>query len=82
VTDDSAFKKQVRARMAETGEKYTVARRIVIEDAAIRAMLHRDMEPAGILRIEIGRTYPLAEARRAHGELEARRTTGSNILLP
>jgi hypothetical protein len=30
VTDDSAFKKQVRARMAETGEKYTVARRMVI----------------------------------------------------
>jgi hypothetical protein len=30
VTDDSAFKKQVRARMAETGEKYTAARRMVI----------------------------------------------------
>ena len=55
MTDDSAFKRQVRARMAETGEKYTVARRIVIEDAAIRAMLHRDMEPAGISRIEIER---------------------------
>jgi hypothetical protein len=23
VTDDSAFKKQIRARMAETGENYT-----------------------------------------------------------
>ena len=34
MTDDSAFKRQVRARMAETGEKYTEARRIVIEDAA------------------------------------------------
>jgi len=30
VTDDSAFKKQIRARMAETGENYTVARRAVI----------------------------------------------------
>ena len=30
MTDDSAFKKQVRAQMAETGEKYTVARRMVI----------------------------------------------------
>jgi hypothetical protein len=29
VTDDSAFKKQVRARMEQTGEKYTVARRVV-----------------------------------------------------
>ena len=55
MTDDSAFKRQVRARMAETGEKYTVARRIVIEDAAIRAMLHREIEPAGISRIEIER---------------------------
>lgn len=55
MTDDSAFKRQVRARMAETGEKYTEARRIVIEDAAIRDMLHRYMEPAGISRIEIER---------------------------
>ena len=30
MTDDSAFKKQVRAKMTETGEKYTVARRMVI----------------------------------------------------
>ena len=55
MTDDSAFKRQVRARMAETGEKYTVARRIVTEDASIRAALHRYMERAGISRIDIGR---------------------------
>ena len=30
MTDNSAFKNQVRARMAETGEKYTIARRKVI----------------------------------------------------
>lgn len=30
VTDDSAFKRQVRARMAGTGENYTTARRMVI----------------------------------------------------
>jgi KH domain len=30
VTDNSAFKNQVRARMAATGEKYTIARRTVI----------------------------------------------------
>jgi hypothetical protein len=41
VTDDSAFKREIRARMAETGEKYTAAGRILIEDAAIRAMLPR-----------------------------------------
>jgi small subunit ribosomal protein S3 len=43
--------------MAETGEKYTVARRIVLEDAAIRAMLRHHMEPAGISRIEIERPW-------------------------
>ena len=30
MTDDSAFKKQIRARMAATGENYTTARRMVI----------------------------------------------------
>lgn len=30
MTDDSAFNRQVRARMAETGVKYTTARRMVI----------------------------------------------------
>lgn len=30
MTDDSAFKKRVRARMAETGENYTTARWMVI----------------------------------------------------
>jgi NADPH2:quinone reductase len=37
---------------------------------------------AGILRVEVGRSYPLAEARRAHEDLEARKTVGSNILVP
>src|SRR5215472_6833928 len=41
VTDDSAFKRQVRARMAETGEKYTVARRMVIAEQAIRGAVQR-----------------------------------------
>jgi ribosomal protein S3 len=44
VTDDSAFKKQVRARMADTGEKYTEARRAVIMMAAIRAAVRRSIE--------------------------------------
>lgn len=56
MTDESAFKKQVRVRMAEAGEKYTAARRIVIEDAAIRDVLQRDFEPAAISRIDIERT--------------------------
>ena len=37
---------------------------------------------SGKVKVEIGRTFPLAEAARAHRDLEARRTTGSSILLP
>jgi NADPH2:quinone reductase len=37
---------------------------------------------AGIVRIEIGRSYPLAEAAQAHIDLAARRITGSVVLLP
>ncbi|MBB4302497.1 NADPH2:quinone reductase [Rhodobium orientis] len=36
---------------------------------------------AGIVS-EIGGTYPLAEAARAHADLEAGRTTGSQVLVP
>jgi NADPH2:quinone reductase len=37
---------------------------------------------SGVVKIEIGQRYPLAEAAQAHRDLEARRTTGSTILLP
>ncbi len=37
---------------------------------------------AGIVKVEVGRRYPLAEAARAHADLQARRTMGSSILLP
>jgi NADPH:quinone reductase len=36
----------------------------------------------GSLRITIGGRYPLAEASRAHQDLQARRTTGKLLLLP
>ena len=36
----------------------------------------------GDLKVEIGGRYPLAEARRAHEDLEARRTTGKLLLVP
>lgn len=36
----------------------------------------------GDLRVRIGRRYPLADARRAHEELEARRTVGKLLLVP
>ncbi len=37
---------------------------------------------SGKVKIEVSRTYPLAEAARAHQDLEARKTTGSVVLLP
>jgi len=37
---------------------------------------------SGALRVEVRQTYPLAEAARAHRDLEARRTVGSSVLLP
>lgn len=37
---------------------------------------------AGTLKVRIGARYPLSEARRAHEELEARRTTGKILLIP
>ena len=37
---------------------------------------------AGDLKVEIGGRYPLAEARRAHEDLEARKTTGKLLLVP
>jgi hypothetical protein len=66
VTGDSAFKKQVRARMAETGENYTTARRMVIDRrgpgqprVALRVYLnpHVDLE----LTDETARAYAAAD---------------------
>jgi NADPH2:quinone reductase len=36
----------------------------------------------GVVKIEVRQTYPLAEASRAHRELENRKTTGSTLLIP
>lgn len=37
---------------------------------------------SGAVRISVNQRYPLAEAARAHRDLEARKTTGSTILVP
>ncbi len=37
---------------------------------------------SGAVRVEIRQTFPLAETSQAHRDLEARRTTGSTVLLP
>jgi len=45
--------------------------------AAVLALVER-----GELKVRIGARYPLAEARRAHEDLEGRRTTGKLLLIP
>ena len=37
---------------------------------------------SGIVKIHIDQTFPLADAKTAHEALEARKTTGSTILIP
>jgi NADPH:quinone reductase len=41
-----------------------------------------ELVAAGDLRTVVGGTYPLAEARRAHEDLRARRTVGKLVLDP
>ncbi|HEX5803057.1 MAG TPA: quinone oxidoreductase [Azospira sp.] len=41
-----------------------------------------DVVGAGKVKIEVNQTYPLQDAAQAHRDLEARKTTGSTILLP
>jgi NADPH2:quinone reductase len=36
----------------------------------------------GAVKIEVNQSYPLAETVQAHRDLEARKTTGSTILIP
>lgn len=41
-----------------------------------------DVVASGAVRIEIGQTFPLADAARAHRALENRETRGATVLLP
>ncbi|MDR3510041.1 MAG: quinone oxidoreductase [Caulobacteraceae bacterium] len=49
-------------------------------DASAAALF--DVIGSGKVRIEIGQTFPLAEARRAHEALENRATIGASLLIP
>lgn len=40
-----------------------------------------DMVGSGKLKVTVGQTYPLLEAAQAHRDLEARKTTGSTVLV-
>jgi NADPH:quinone reductase len=55
---------------------YTATREALLETANDLF----NMVMSGKIRIDIGMTYPFAEAPRAHADLESRRTTGSIVL--
>jgi NADPH2:quinone reductase len=48
--------------------------------AAAKALF--DVVRSGAVKVEVHQTYPLADAARAHADLESRKTTGSTVLLP
>ncbi len=77
MTDDSAFKKQVRARMAQTGEKYTVARRVVAghEPGQAPVALRVYLNP----HVDLDITDAAARAYAAASE-EGRREMASRML--
>lgn len=57
---------------------YTATREELVETATDLF----EVVKSGAVKIEVGQTYPLTEARKAHEDLEARQTTGSTVLLP
>jgi NADPH:quinone reductase len=52
------------------------------EELTSRAAAVYSAVAAGTLDVRIGQRYPLAEARAAHEDLQARRTTGKLLLIP
>ena len=74
----------------------TLEARLAVPDAALAVRLHREARAtstrrartvravvlSGEVQDRIGQRYPLADAAKAHRDLEARRTTGSTVLLP
>ena len=52
------------------------------EDLLANANELFDVVTKGIVKINVNHTYPLKDAAQAHRDLEARKTTGSIVLLP
>jgi len=65
-----------------------ITRQTLATHTATRALIDEcagalfDVVKSGHVKININQTYPLAETEQAHRELEARKTTGSTVLLP
>jgi NADPH2:quinone reductase len=75
------------ATLAPKGSLY-VTRPTIVTYTAKRADLLAsaqelfDIVIAGKVKINVNQTYALKDAAQAHIDLEARRTTGSTVLLP
>jgi len=52
------------------------------EDLEARAGEVMGWVTSGKLKVRIGATYPLAQAKQAHDDLEGRKTTGKVLLIP
>ena len=57
---------------------YTATRKEL--EASAKALFN--MVKSGKVKIEINQTYALKDAKKAHRDLESRKTTGSTILIP
>ena len=56
-----------------------------VRDPAVRARNAAELFGLiadGVLKVEINQRYKLSDAAQAHADLEARKTTGSTILMP
>ncbi|MCW5699476.1 MAG: quinone oxidoreductase [Rhodospirillales bacterium] len=53
-----------------------------VEDLRASAQALFDVVMAGYVKIDIGQRYALEDAAQAHRDLEARKTTGSTLLMP
>jgi NADPH2:quinone reductase len=73
--------------LAKRGSLF-LTRPILFSYTAKRAELLRsaaelfDVIGRGVVRIEIGQTYPMRDVQQAHRDLGERRTVGSTVLLP
>ena len=71
----------------QQGSKF-VTRPGLAEHTATREMIETgagrlfEAVGSGAVRIVVNQVYPLAEAARAHADLEGRKTTGSTVLIP
>jgi len=74
-------------RLQSTGSTYLTRPTLVNyiatpEDLVWRASDVLGWVSSGDLNLHIGATYPLADARQAHEDLQGRRTTGKLLLIP